>query len=132
LVNFVGLRGKEKPKVFSIFPFGGYLLFVILLLPKEAQQSTTIKETTALNINGEHYDDPTDAEIELFRQQQMFSNNAFWNKKATKTVKVSKPHICEKCSKVILIGSRAKRRSEIVGTGWPFSLVTKYSHEVCP
>jgi hypothetical protein len=85
-----------------------------------------------MNLNGLHYDEPTDEEIEIYRQEQKFANDAFWNKKQAKIVKVTKPHICEGCAGLILVGSRAKRRSIVVGTGWPFSLVTKYRHEGCP
>ena len=83
-------------------------------------------------LNGVHYDEPTEAEIKAFREEHRLANDAYWNKKETRIVTTRTQHLCEKCATIIIVGSKAKVRSVVAGTGWPFSLVTKYSHEVCP
>lgn len=75
-----------------------------------------------------------DAEEKRFVQECVelkLANDAYWNKVKSKTVTVRKSHVCEKCAGTISAKTKAHIRSVVVGTGWPFSLVTKYSHAEC-
>jgi hypothetical protein len=60
--------------------------------------------------------------------QERLSRQTFFNNLQPKEVTVRKKYVCERCAEQIQPGEKAKIRSVLVGTGWPFSIITKYRH----